>query len=78
MPYPNPASSILSIPVQASNGPFRVAIFSVDGRLVDQIDLGYAGPSGQLELNIEQLARGTYIMSISSGDTRVCRRFTRL
>jgi hypothetical protein len=77
-PYPNPANSVLSIPVNSAKGPFRIAIFSIDGRLLEQREIPSANSAGQLELNIAQLMLGSYIINISAGSDRVSRRFTKL
>jgi hypothetical protein len=78
MPYPNPASNLLTIPVQSQSGSFKIAIYSIDGRLVDQKEISVSNNSGQLQVDIGNLVQGTYILSITSGSDKVSRRFSRL
>jgi len=77
-PYPNPANGLLFVPVQNRLGTFSITICSIDGRIVQQREIFANNSSGQLELDIAPLVRGTYIITISSGGDKVSRRFSKL
>ena len=59
--FPNPATSNVFVQFENSNGAnHQIAIFSMTGQMVDQMDLGNAD---QFELNVTDYAAGLYLIS---------------
>ncbi len=73
--YPNPASDKINIDVQdyKVSKNFTVSIFSVQGQLLIQQPL----QTKQNAINVNQLAKGIYILKIESTEGIVSRRFVK-
>lgn len=77
-PYPNPAGSMLTIPVQGLNGPLTLTITSIDGkRILSQTTLATKGTT-YLQVATQSLASGTYMLEVTAGDQKVFRKFSKL
>jgi hypothetical protein len=70
--YPNPANDVLSIEA-LSSGLYEVKVLDLAGKLIlsEQLEGGLENKS----INIENLAKGVYIIQIQDKDTQYAKRF---
>ncbi len=72
--YPNPASSEVSVIVNAEPGEYRIDVVDMKGRIVNTQAMTLATNNGSITIDISTLARGTYFVKISNGDFKVVRK----
>ena len=74
--FPNPANDVLNIVVD-NQGTTNISVFDMSGRRVlhqtDQI-----GGFDKLALNVSALNKGIYVVEVSTGDTTVQRKFSKI
>jgi hypothetical protein len=73
--YPNPASTNTTISVSGVEGLVNVAIISLDGRTV-QSYVKECPSDCQMVLDVENLAKGTYLVRVYNEKINVARKFS--
>jgi hypothetical protein len=63
--YPNPASTIVNIPVQNITGDLEIAILNMQGQVIKS-EIRNQATSGSLPINIEGIANGSYVIRLTS------------
>jgi hypothetical protein len=76
--YPNPASTLLNIPVHGYAGEAEISISTADGRKM--INRHYTLKTGEsnIAIGIKELPQGTYFVQIALGAQSIQRTFTKL
>jgi len=64
--YPNPASSIVYIPVQNITGDLEISILNMQGQVIKS-EIRNQATSGSLPINIDGISNGSYIVRLTSG-----------
>ena len=65
--YPNPSQGKMAINWNSStNGNAKLSLFGVDGKLVKQLDINETAGANHLDLNVDSLPNGVYMMVIES------------
>jgi hypothetical protein len=64
--YPNPASGSVTVKFDATNADYAVAITDLSGRQVAARTITNANGSQTVEMPIEGLATGNYLVTVSS------------
>jgi len=77
-PYPNPASNLLTVPVQNLNGAVTMTITGVDGKVFLTQEVTASTKSTQLQIRTDMLAPGIYILSVTSNEGKVSKPFSKL
>jgi hypothetical protein len=62
-PFPNPASSNITIPFTVDNGAADLTVFDVSGKLV--MSQNIAAASNQLNVNVNELDNGLYVFNVT-------------
>ncbi|MDQ7039684.1 MAG: endonuclease/exonuclease/phosphatase family protein [Rhodothermus sp.] len=76
--YPNPARDRATLIWDGDRGPVTIRIWDVLGRLVRQWERLPASGSQRLEIDLEGLTAGVYLVEVIMRDRRVSRRLVRL
>lgn len=63
--YPNPASTIVNIPVDNITGDIEIAIMNMEGQVIKS-EIRNQATSGSLAINIEGIANGSYVVRLTS------------
>ncbi len=75
MVYPNPASDILKVSFESFGGAdATVRVLDLSGKEVARLDSKNLNGSFNEELNLSRLARGIYLLEVSSGDLKATRK----
>lgn len=77
-PYPNPTNAVLNIPVQNLNGTIVLTVTGIDGKTVLTKTSVASKSTNTLQLDMEPLAPGVYMLGIACGDQKVYKRFSKL
>jgi hypothetical protein len=77
-PYPNPASTLLNIPLQSDAREAGVIITTLDGRNLFEQNFPLTTGKGKLSVPIEKLPPGTYFLKLRLNSESVQRKFTKL
>lgn len=72
--YPNPATNEVSIIIKNQTGDYHVDVVDMKGRIVKSMTFAEVGENAPMSLDIEDLARGTYFVKITSGDYKAVRK----
>lgn len=77
--YPNPANTVVNIPVKDNNPDARYSIilFNVEGKTVQKHD-NLQAKSGVISINIKNLVQGMYLCEINTSGVKVNRKFVKL
>ena len=78
--YPNPTSSECNVMFDLSkNGDVNIGIYNLSGRLMLNKKFENKVSGGQnIELNVESLHRGTYIIQMTSGNQKLTKKLLKL
>ena len=78
--YPNPTSSECHVMFDLSkNGDVNIGIYNLSGRLMLNKKFENKVSGGQnIELNVEPLPRGTYIIQMTSGNQKLTKKLLKL
>jgi hypothetical protein len=76
--YPNPASSLLYLPIKGAKGRVSFSVNTVDGKSLLKQQQALNGGQSTLSLRIKDLPPGNYMLSIEAGEDKVQRKFTKL
>ena len=78
--YPNPTSSECNVMFDLSkNGNVNIGIYNLSGRLMLNKKFENKVSGGQnIELNVESLPRGTYIIQMTSGNQKLTKKLLKL
>jgi hypothetical protein len=76
--YPNPASSILYLPIVDAKGNVTVTIHTLDGKEVSAQNYILSGGQKTIILRVKELPAGNYIIGIGTGNDHLSRKFTKL
>lgn len=63
--YPNPASTIVNIPVNNITGDLEISILNMQGQVIKS-EIRSQATSGSLPINIEGIANGSYVVRLTS------------
>jgi hypothetical protein len=72
--YPNPASTVTTIAVQGVEGRLNVAIISIDGRTLQSF-VKDCPSDCEMVLDVEGLAKGTYLVRLYNDQINTTRKF---
>jgi hypothetical protein len=73
--YPNPSADILNIGLTGvSATDLNLQLISAEGTLVQQIAAVHTSGKNQMQMNVSGIAKGIYLLKISSSDKLVTRR----
>lgn len=72
--YPNPVNNVLKINLQQPSGKYSVAVFDVLGR---QVMTSSFNESHTLELDVNNLAKGQYILKLTNKDNSYVTKFVK-
>ena len=67
--YPNPASDIVNITLDASSGNTKIHLVNIKGKVLMEKNVG--ANSGTISLPLQQYQNGTYVISITDGNGAV-------
>lgn len=77
-PYPNPASTMLYVPVRAKSGEVSISIISVDGKRMLSTTIRSVAGDKKIELSIGDLPIGTYMLEIVEDGARRMEKISKL
>ena len=77
-PYPNPANSILNIPVKKIKGTVKMKVTGVNGAVMMSREAEVTEATSTLKLETEGLAPGIYLLEIYTGGEKIVKRFSKL
>lgn len=73
--YPNPASEVIKVSFESFGGAdATVRVLDLSGKEVARLDSKNLNGSFNEELNLSRLARGIYLLEVSSGDLKATRK----
>lgn len=77
--YPNPANTLINIPVKAHNADARysIVLFNVEGKTVQKLD-NLQVKDGIIPVHIKNLQPGMYLCEIHTDGRKVSRKFVKL
>lgn len=77
--YPNPANTVINIPVKDNNPDARysIVLYNVEGKTVQKYE-NLQSKAGILSVNIKNLVQGMYLAEIHTPDAKVNRKFVKL
>jgi hypothetical protein len=64
--FPNPASDVVNVTFEADNADYTIAIVDLQGRVMTSQELTSLNGSQSIALPVNNLAKGSYIVTISS------------
>jgi hypothetical protein len=75
--YPNPANTILNVPMQGINGTVNMSVTAADGMVVHTYN-NILSEGKTVQLNIADLKPGVYMLQINTGKEKLAKRFSKL
>ena len=73
--YPNPASTVLNVSFEADNADYKILINDISGRVIFTHVLENSNGTQLVQLPIEELASGNYVLTIQSAKGMVNKHF---
>jgi hypothetical protein len=70
VPYPNPASEVLNIPIKDISGKIRVDVMDLSGKIVSTTQANMDTP-GNLAVNVDGLSSGQYMFRMITEDNTI-------
>jgi hypothetical protein len=67
--FPNPASDVVNVIFNGTDADYTVAIMDLQGRIVSSMKLNKANGSQTVSFSTENIAKGSYIVTVSSNGT---------
>jgi hypothetical protein len=64
--YPNPASDVVNVSFEANNADYTIAIVDLQGRVMSSQELSSLNGAQSIAFPVSNLAKGSYIVTISS------------
>lgn len=74
--YPNPASDRVSVEFSGLGNEAVISIFTVDGRLVEKLNLRSYSGKNRLDIEVGALPAGLYLLEYREGDSRGVERLS--
>lgn len=68
--YPNPATDVINIALNAKTADYVVSLMDLQGRVVSTMNLNNASGSQTLAFGTENLAKGSYVVVVSSNGAK--------
>ncbi len=77
--YPIPSKEVLNIAIPSHASNLEIAVYDVNGRFIKEVyNAIESSSSNLLELNMEDLKTGVYLMSIRTNHTQLSKRFVKI
>lgn len=73
--YPNPAADVININMQQSSGDYNVSIYDMLGRQVVNSSFKNLNGSNELEIPLNSLSAGQYLLKLTSNDNTFATKF---
>jgi hypothetical protein len=71
--YPNPVSSLLNIEIPGIVNNVSTEVYDILGNL--KLNKSSSSNSGIIQIDVSSLPRGTYLLKLNSGSSKISQRF---
>ena len=70
--FPNPATDQIQVAYSgAKRGRMKLSLMQLDGRMVREVHLPQVPPSGQVEVSVQGVSPGAYLIRLQAGPDQI-------